>query len=135
MSAVRARDTRPELTVRSMLHAMGYRFRLHRCDLPGRPDIVLPGRHKVILVHGCFWHQHLSLTCRAARLPRTRRDYWVPKLTGNVERDRRDLEALNAAGWDVLVVWECQLADAVDIIQRLRAFLDGPGTDKAQARP
>jgi DNA mismatch endonuclease Vsr len=129
MSAVRARDTRPELAVRSMLHAMGYRFRLHRRDLPGRPDVVLPGRRKVVLVHGCFWHQHPSPTCRAAQMPRTRQEYWGPKLMGNIARDRRDLEALKVAGWGVLVVWECELVGPADLVQRLRSFLGPPGRD------
>ncbi len=127
MSAVRGQGTGPELAVRRMLHAMGYRYRLHRRDLPGRPDVVLPGRRKVVMVHGCFWHQHPSLTCRAARVPRTRQEYWAPKLARNVERDRRVLAALAAAGWDIIVIWECELADAVAVAERLAAFLGAPG--------
>lgn len=105
MSGIRGKDTRPEMLVRRALFAAGFRFRLHRADLPGSPDIVLPGRRVAIFVHGCFWHMHQG--CRLARLPATRPEFWRDKLEGNVARDRWAVEALAADGWRVLVVWEC----------------------------
>jgi DNA mismatch endonuclease (patch repair protein) len=107
MRRIRKRDTGPEVRVRRAAHALGYRFRLHRRDLPGTPDIVFPASRKVILVHGCFWHQHCG--CRLARLPKSRPDYWLPKLKRNQERDASAVEALRALGWAVLVVWECEV--------------------------
>jgi DNA mismatch endonuclease (patch repair protein) len=106
MARIRSSDTQPELAVRRMLHAMGLRFRLHRKDLPGRPDLVLARHRLIILVHGCFWHQHVG--CRLASDPKSRRQYWAPKLAGNVERDRRNAELLRAAGWCVETIWECE---------------------------
>lgn len=123
MRAVRSRDTRPEMIVRRMLHGMGYRYRLHRADLPGRPDIVFPGRRRVVFVHGCFWHGHGC--ARGARTPRANRDYWVAKIARNVARDAGTRAALEAAGWGVAVVWECELRDRGAVAARLRAFLDG----------
>lgn len=105
MSGIRGLNTKPEVVVRKALFAAGFRFRLHRRDLPGRPDIVLPGRRVVVFVHGCFWHAHLG--CRYAKIPETRREFWEVKLGGNIERDRRTHEALLQLGWRVLVVWEC----------------------------
>jgi len=127
MSAIRSKDTRPEILVRRIAHALGYRFRLHRRDLPGRPDLVLPGRNKVVMVHGCFWHQHPDPTCRAAVKPKTRQDYWYPKLEANVARDIRTLEGLAALHWEVLVIWECELRDILAVARRLIAFLGSPG--------
>ena len=121
MRANKAKDTKPELAVRGMLHAMGYRFRLHRRDLPGRPDIVLPGRRKVVQVHGCFWHQHEG--CRRATLPHSRREYWLPKLARNKERDAHAELALAELGWRMTTVWECELARPDNLARRLRAFL------------
>ena len=106
MSRIRSGNTQPELAVRRLLHALGYRFRLHRRDLPGRPDIVLPRHSLVIFVHGCFWHQHSG--CRLASRPKTRQDYWEPKLAGNVRRDRAAADALASLGWRVAVIWECE---------------------------
>lgn len=106
MARIRGQDTTPELTVRRLLHAMGYRFRLHRRDLAGRPDIVLPARRKVIFVHGCFWHGHAG--CRLSRMPASRTDYWGPKLIRNRRRDVRNAAALRRDGWSVAIVWECQ---------------------------
>ncbi len=123
LAAVKGKDTRPELVVRRLLHAMGYRFRLHVADLPGRPDIVLPGRRKIIEVQGCFWHRHPDPNCRNAVLPKTRTAWWSEKLTRNVERDALKLEALEAAGWSVLVIWECDIAKGDSLADRLRAFL------------
>jgi DNA mismatch endonuclease (patch repair protein) len=105
MSRIRSGDTKPEITVRKLLHALGYRFRLHRRDLPGKPDIVLPRHRLAIFVHGCFWHQHPG--CRLASKPKTRQDYWTPKLAGNVRRDAEAQEALAALGWRVEIIWEC----------------------------
>jgi DNA mismatch endonuclease (patch repair protein) len=109
MRAIRKFHTKPEIRVRQRLHALGFRFRLHRRDLPGTPDIVLP-RHKVaIQVHGCFWHQHPG--CRHAIRPRTNQDYWLPKLARNVARDVATKLELEALGWRVLVIWECELGE------------------------
>jgi DNA mismatch endonuclease (patch repair protein) len=110
------------MVVRKLLHAMGYRFRLHRRDLPGTPDIVLPGRRKIVQVHGCFWHQHEG--CKRASLPATRRDFWLPKLARNKERDRLTEAELCAVGWAVTTVWECELRDLDSLMHRLRRFLD-----------
>ncbi|MBD0272344.1 MAG: DNA mismatch endonuclease Vsr [Acetobacteraceae bacterium] len=122
MARIRGKDTRPELAVRSMLHAMGFRFRLHRRDLPGTPDIVLSGRRKAIFVHGCFWHGH---GCGCARLPKTRLDYWGPKIAANRARDGRKAAALRREGWSVAAVWECQLRKPGALERRLARFLDG----------
>ena len=106
MSRIRGSNTKPEIEVRSMLHGMGYRFRLHRRDLPGTPDIVLPGRAAVVFVHGCFWHQHVG--CKKATIPLQNADFWMRKLTANCQRDIRNREDLQKMGWNVLVIWECQ---------------------------
>ena len=115
MAAVPSKDTRPELFVRRELHARGYRFRLHRRDLPGKPDIVFPSRKSVIFVNGCFWHGH---DCSAGALPATRRTFWKAKINRNKDRDAENQSELEAAGWNVLVVWECDLRrpKAVDCI-------------------
>jgi DNA mismatch endonuclease (patch repair protein) len=125
MARVRKVDTKPELIVRRALHAMGYRFRLHRRDLPGTPDIVLPARRKVIFVHGCFWHQH---GCKlAGRLPQTREDYWGPKLKRNRERDQLAQRALTAARWEALTIWECETKDQLRLQELLHQYVEGPG--------
>jgi DNA mismatch endonuclease (patch repair protein) len=108
MSLVRAKDTKPEMVVRRLLHGLGFRFRLHRRDLPGCPDIVLPRYRTAIFVHGCFWHQHDDPTCWRSRMPKTRQDFWVPKLERNVLRDQEVVAELRALGWNVVVVWECE---------------------------
>lgn len=128
MASVHSKDTKPEIVTRSMLHAMGYRFRLHRKDLPGRPDIVFPSRRKVIEIRGCFWHRHSDPTCRNAVLPRTRTEFWKAKLSANVSRDNRNEAALSALGWEVLVLWECELRDRAKVSVRLREFLGMPGS-------
>lgn len=106
MRKVGQKNTRPEILVRQVLHAMGHRFRLHRKDLPGVPDIVLPRLQTVVFVHGCFWHQHPG--CPRARRPKTRVAYWNAKLDGNIKRDRRNIDELERLGWNVVVIWECQ---------------------------
>lgn len=121
MRRIRKRDTKPELIVRRLIHALGFRFRLHRYELPGTPDIVLPRRRKVIQVHGCFWHQHEG--CRLSRQPKSRLGYWLPKLARNVERDRAAQAALEAAGWSCLIVWECQTQDPEALEGILKRFL------------
>lgn len=122
MRAIRARNTRPELAVRQTLRRLGFTgYRLHRKDLPGKPDVAFIGRKKAIFVHGCFWHGH---DCREGlRRPRSREAYWLPKIAGNQARDARHLAALAAQGWDVLVIWECE-AEA-DIVGRLESFMAG----------
>lgn len=117
MRRVRGKDTTPEMIVRSLLHRLGFRFRLHRADLPGKPDIVLPKHKTVILVHGCFWHRHTG--CPRASTPATREEYWLPKFRRTVERDGRDQELLRRAGWNVIVVWECELRDIQQLAARL----------------
>jgi DNA mismatch endonuclease, patch repair protein len=117
MSRIKGRDTEPEKRVRSILHRLGFRFTLRRKGLPGKPDVVLPARRTIVFVHGCFWHQHTG--CRNAVLPQTRADFWVAKLTGNTDRDRRNSIALRRLGWRVLVVWECELEDEAKLERKL----------------
>jgi DNA mismatch endonuclease (patch repair protein) len=117
MAAIKGSNTKPELAVRSALHRAGLRFRLHRKDLPGRPDIVLPKYKTVIFVHGCFWHRH---GCANSVMPKTRREFWEEKLEGNRRRDSRQQRALRSAGWRVLVVWECAVrSDVATITKRI----------------
>jgi len=121
MSRIRGKDTKPELVVRSFVHRLGYRFRLHCKDLPGKPDIVLPCHKKIIFVHGCFWHMH---TCKKGKsTPATRAKFWQDKRTGNKEREKRNIRELKKAGWDVLVVWECQVKSGV-FAGRVLGFLE-----------
>lgn len=125
MQAVRGKNTGPEMTVRRLVHGMGYRYRLHRRNLPGSPDLVFGPRRKVIFVHGCFWHHHQDTGCKIAHLPASRADYWKAKLDRNVARDRRQQQALADAGWSVLVLWECEIRGGQHVLaQRIRAFLD-----------
>lgn len=126
MSRIRGKDTRPEMVVRSMVHRMGYRYRLHCSNLPGKPDLVLVRHRKIIFVHGCFWHMH---KCRYGRvIPKTRAEFWQNKRLANVARDKRNLAKLKRAGWQVLVVWECWTRDLDMLRRRLEAFL---GDEKA----
>lgn len=127
MAAIKGKDTKPELALRRLLHGAGYRYRLHRRDLPGTPDIVFPSRRKVIEVRGCFWHQHHG--CRRASLPATREGYWLPKLARNVGRDRENEARLAAQGWQQLVVWECEMADPAAVLRTCAAFLGGDAHD------
>ncbi|WP_265587965.1 very short patch repair endonuclease [Sphingomicrobium arenosum] len=117
MARVRSRNTKPELRVRQALHALGYRFRLHRRDLPGTPDIVLPRYRTAIFVHGCFWHRHEG--CRKTTMPKTRASYWRDKFAANVARDRRKQDALEHAGWRCVTVWECETENEVSLRDRL----------------
>lgn len=121
MARVRSRDTRPELKVRRALHRAGLRFRLHRSDLPGKPDIVLPSRHVAIFVHGCFWHRHPEPRCKLARMPKSRLEFWEPKLNGNRDRDARNLALLAAGGWTVFVIWECELTGDEKLVELVAA--------------
>ncbi|MHA7812367.1 MAG: very short patch repair endonuclease [Phycisphaerales bacterium] len=123
MSRIRNRDTKPELLIRSMLHRMGYRFRVQGKGLPGRPDIVFTARSKVIQIQGCYWHRH---NCTNGRyMPKTRTEFWAEKFKGNVERDKRNLKKLEEMGWSCLMLWECEIADDEPTRRRLSKFL-GP---------
>jgi len=124
MARIRARDTKPEMVVRRLVHRLGYRYRLHSPTLPGKPDLAFPSRRKVILVHGCFWHLHEN--CRQYRMPRTRLDFWGPKLETNRKRDKQVRQELQEAGWDVMVVWECELRDREGLAKSIQGFLGEP---------
>jgi DNA mismatch endonuclease (patch repair protein) len=120
MARIGSRNTAPELLVRRFLYAMGYRFRLHRSDLPGKPDIVFIGRRKAIFVHGCFWHAH---GCKIGRAPKSHLEFWHPKLKRNCARDLENERALRGQGWDVLTIWQCETKDCVPLEKKLRDFL------------
>jgi DNA mismatch endonuclease (patch repair protein) len=124
MARVKSKGMKPEMTVRRLVHGLGYRYRLHRADLPGRPDLVFPARRKVLFVNGCFWHRHDG--CPRVRIPATNRDYWLAKLESNYLRDTRNIRSLEEQGWDVLTVWECQLRDLPSSTKRLVSFLEAP---------
>lgn len=124
MRAIRSKGMKPELAVRRLVHGMGYRYRLHRHDLPGRPDLVFPGRQKVIFVHGCFWHQHDDSACKIAHSPKSNRAYWLPKLERNAARDAEHQVQLKELGWEVLVLWECDVKAGTGIANRIREFLE-----------
>lgn len=124
MRAIKSRNTGPELAVRHLLFSMGFRYRLHRVDLPGKPDIVFVSRRKIIFVNGCFWHGHDCV--RGARTPEANRNYWESKVTRNRKRDRLQTQALEASGWSVLTVWECELKMPASLSQRMKRFLDSP---------
>ncbi|WP_260987640.1 very short patch repair endonuclease [Roseomonas gilardii] len=121
MSRVAQKNTKPEMIVRRIAHALGFRFRLHRRDLPGTPDIVFPRLRKAVFVHGCFWHRHPG--CRLASTPKSRPEFWEPKFLANVERDGRKAEQLHASGWDVEIVWECETRDPDRLAKRLLEVL------------
>jgi DNA mismatch endonuclease (patch repair protein) len=126
MSGIRGKDTKPELVTRRLLWSLGYRYRLHRRDLPGAPDIALAGRRVAIFVHGCFWHMHAG--CKYAKLPATRPEFWRAKLEGNAARDRRDIAGVLAMGWRALTVWECatRQADGLERLPReLASWIEG----------
>lgn len=123
MGRVKSKNTKPEMVVRRLLHGLGYRYRLHGKELPGKPDLVFKRRKKAIFVHGCFWHMHPG--CSRSKIPEKNREYWERKLHRNRERDRENLEALKGAGWEVHIVWGCELRDKEELARRLSAFL-GP---------
>ena len=123
MSRIRSQETAPERSLRRLLTDMGYRYRLQYGLVPGRPDIAFPGRRKIIWVHGCFWHGHQG--CPRAATPKSRQDFWVPKLEGNRQRDRAVEEEVQRRGWSTLVVWECEQREADQLVERLREFLEG----------
>jgi DNA mismatch endonuclease, patch repair protein len=131
MKSVGSRDTGPELTVRRLLHRLGYRYRLHRRDLPGQPDLVFPGRRKAIFIHGCFWHGH---DCRKGKLPKSRTEYWTAKIKANQDRDARVVARLEDACWQTLSVWQCELKSLNAIGRVLREFL-GPPSNGSQISP
>ena len=122
MAQIKSKGMKPEMQVRRLLHGIGYRYRLHRTDLPGRPDLVFPARRKVVFVNGCFWHFHSG--CPSVRIPASNREYWVEKLERNRARDERNVDLLEESGWAVMTVWECQLRDMASTSERLVAFLD-----------
>lgn len=121
MRAVRSRNTKPEIVVRKIAHQLGYRFRLHRTELPGTPDMAFIGKRKAIFVHGCFWHQHTG--CKRATMPKSNVDFWQSKLARNVGRDDEQMRSLNANGWKALVIWECETKNKLQLANRLRNFL------------
>ena len=132
MSRVRGKDTKPEMIVRRMVHGMGYRYRLHDRRLPGSPDLVFRSRRKVIFVHGCFWHRHPDPSCKLARMPKSRQDFWGPKLEGNRERDERTRAALDRKGWRQMVVWECECRHEEQLRNKLREFLEDDSAEHAR---
>jgi DNA mismatch endonuclease (patch repair protein) len=121
MRRIGSKGTKPELIVRRLVAALGFRYRLHRNDLPGRPDLAFLRKKKAIFVHGCFWHQHTE--CREGRMPGSRHEYWLPKLEGNVQRDLRNVNALVDMGWQTLTIWECQIKDETATRESIRKFL------------
>lgn len=131
MRAVKARDTAPELLVRRLLFSLGYRFRLHRAELPGKPDLVFGGRRKVIFIHGCFWHQHPN--CKRAKAPSSNIAFWEAKLRRNVDRDRRVQAQLASSGWQYLILWECEIGDRAVLTARLRQFLGAPRSSRSDS--
>ena len=122
MSAIKSKNTKPEITVRKLLHSMGYRFRLHKKDLPGSPDIVLPKYKTVIFVHGCFWHRHQN--CKYASNPKTRREFWEKKFKENIERDKKTQKKLKNLGLKTKIVWECEIKKQDKLIKKLEDFLN-----------
>lgn len=132
MQSVGQKDTGPEISLRRMLHGLGYRFRLHRKDLPGRPDLVFPSRRKVVFVHGCFWHGH---TCPKGRLPKTKIENWALKIETNTQRDARAIQRLAELGWKSQVVWECELKNPEHVALKLARFLGPPRIGAAEDGP
>lgn len=130
MAGIKGKNTRPEIQIRKLLFAAGYRFRLHRRDLPGTPDIVMPGKRIAIFVHGCFWHGHQG--CKLAKIPSTRTDFWTAKIKANILRDRMAIDKLSLGGWRVLVVWECAVCEkgsATDLMTRIGGWIESDRRD------
>ena len=124
MAAIKSNGTKPEMMVRSITHKLGFRFRLHARDLPGKPDLVFRARKKVIFVHGCFWHQHRKKSCKNGRMPKSRVEYWLPKLERNAARDKTNKRQLRQLGWRVLELWECDILKSPEMTgNRVQAFL------------
>ena len=132
MASVKSRGTNPEIQVRRLLHKMGYRYRLHRANLPGCPDLVFPSRRKVIFVHGCFWHSHPG--CNRSTMPATNREFWITKIKKNQARDIKNEALLEATGWSVKTVWQCQLKDMGSIACQLETFLGGATNSSRTSR-
>lgn len=130
MSLVKGKNTRPEMVVRRLVHGLGFRYRLHDTKLPGKPDLVFSRKRKIIFVHGCFWHRHKD--CALARIPKSNQEFWLAKLEGNRLRDEINIRKLHEAGWDTLVIWECELRDQNKLSQRLRSFLSDATTRPLQ---
>lgn len=130
MRAIRSKGMKPELKVRGLAYKLGYRFRLHSKDLPGKPDMVFASRRKVIFIHGCFWHSH---DCKSAHVPKSNQEYWIPKLARNQRRDAHNLEALQINGWQAAVIWECETRDEQELTKRLKSFLDNEKQSERQA--
>jgi DNA mismatch endonuclease (patch repair protein) len=133
MRRIKSQGTKPELAVRRLVHGLGFRYRLHRKDLPGKPDLVFGPARMAIFVHGCFWHSHEKEECLDGRAPKSNASYWLPKLARNKERDSASIAALRDAGWRVLVIWECETRDERDLENRLMAFL-GPRQVRGKTR-
>ena len=123
MSHISGKNTKPEILVRSLLHRMGYRFRIHKKDLPGRPDICLPKHKKVIFVHGCFWHGHEN--CPRSKRPTTNVEFWNKKIDGNIERDRENIKKLKRLGWQTLTIWTCEIKNQEELKNKLISFIEG----------
>lgn len=123
MQAIKSKDTKPELLVRKIVTQLGYRYRLHRKDIPGKPDLAFIARKKAIFVHGCFWHRHLLESCKIARLPKSNTIYWEEKLSKNATRDAANLEKLNGLGWKYIIIWECELKNSSELTEKIEKFL------------
>ena len=122
MRRITCKDTKPEIIVRRIIHSLGFRYRLHKKELPGKPDLVFSKRRKLMFVHGCFWHQHEG--CKSSHIPKSRQDYWEPKLNRTVSRDKQNQAKLRELGWDILVIWECELREVQQIAKKIIAFLN-----------
>lgn len=123
MARIKNKHTKPEMKVRKLVHSLGFRYRLHGKNIPGKPDMVFSGSRKVVFIHGCFWHRHADSDCSLARLPKSRLDFWKSKLERNAERDGENIELLRRAGWDSLVIWECELRDMGAVERKVVGFL------------
>lgn len=124
MRRITSKDTAPEMIVRKLIYSLGYRYRLHKKELPGKPDLSFISKKKIIFVHGCFWHMHNNPNCSDARIPKTRSNYWIKKLTKNVERDKKQQIKLKNMGWDILIVWECETKDIKSLKRKIVSFLE-----------